>query len=117
VGTLVLPTGELPLVAARLDEAGVPVAPEAGTAALLDEGGAQLVVLRSADDLPIGRQLTVAVAGAEPHSGTVADATSLVAAAIAAHVHALPKGEFQVVAHAADGTWTLAALNEAATTS
>lgn len=110
VGTLTLPGGELPLMAARLDGAGVPVAPEPGTAALLDEGGAQLVVLRSADDLPLDQELTVAVDGAEPRSRTVVEAAPLSAEELAEHIRSLPAGEFQVVAPAADGTWTVAEL-------
>ncbi|WP_372476711.1 C40 family peptidase [Pseudonocardia terrae] len=110
VGTLTLPSGELPLTAARLDDAGVPVVPAPGTAALLDEGGAQLVVLRSADDLPLDQQLTVAVTGAEPRSRTVVEASPLSREQLAEHIRTLPPGEFQVVAAAPDGTWTLAEL-------
>ncbi|WP_197040453.1 C40 family peptidase [Pseudonocardia halophobica] len=110
VGTLTLPGGELPLVAARLDEASVPVAPEPGTAALLDEGDAQLVVLRSADDLPLDQQLTVAVDGADPRSRTVVEAAPMSAQELAEHIRSLPAGEFQVLAPAADGTWTVAEL-------
>lgn len=110
VGTLTLPGGELPLVAARLDGAGVPVVPEPGTAALLDEGDAQLVVLRSAGDLPLDQQLTVAVDGADPRSRTVVEAAPMSAEELAAHIRSLPAGEFQVVAPAADGTWTVAEL-------
>ncbi|WP_433507258.1 NlpC/P60 family protein [Pseudonocardia halophobica] len=110
VGTLTLPGGELPLVAARLDEAGVPVAPEPGTAALLDEGDAQLVVLRSADDLPLDQQLTVAVDGSDPRSRTVVEAASMSAQELAEHIRSLPAGEFQVVAPATDATWSVAEL-------
>nr|WP_308194683.1 C40 family peptidase [Pseudonocardia kujensis] len=110
VGTLTLPGGELPLVAARLDRAGVPVVPDPGTAALLDEGDAQLVVLHSAGELPLDQQLTVAVDGAEPRSRTVVEAASMSVAELAEHIRALPAGEFQVAAPAADCTWTVAEL-------
>jgi hypothetical protein len=86
------------------------VPPDPGTAALLDEGDAQLVVLRSADDLPVDQQLTVAVEGADPRSRTVVEAAPMSAPQLAEHVRTLPAGEFQVVAPAADGTWTVAEL-------
>jgi hypothetical protein len=86
------------------------VVPDPGTAALLDEGDAQLVVLHSAADLPLDQQLTVALDGAEPRSRTVVEAASMSVDELAAHVRTLPPGEFQVVAPAPDGTWTVAEL-------
>jgi cell wall-associated NlpC family hydrolase len=108
VGALTLPSGTVPLVAARLDPLGVPVAPAPGTAALLDEGGAQLVLLSGA--IPLDDSVTVAVDGADPRERTVVEAQSLTAAQLAAHVRTLPAGEFQIASASADGTWSVAEL-------
>jgi hypothetical protein len=108
VGTLTLPTGPIPLVAARLDLLGVPVAPAPGTAALLDEGSAQLVVLGVA--IPLDDSVTVAVDGADPRVRTVVEAQALTPDQLAQHVRTLPEGEFQLAALSADGTWAVAEL-------
>jgi cell wall-associated NlpC family hydrolase len=110
VGTLTLPAGPLPLYAARLDDQGVPVPPAPGTAALLDEGGAQLVLLAAADLVPLDATLTVAVDGEDPRDRTVVEAETVTAAELAEQVRSLPEGEFQVAAPAADGSWTVAEL-------
>ncbi|SDH12639.1 Cell wall-associated hydrolase, NlpC family [Pseudonocardia oroxyli] len=108
VGTLTLPSGTIPLVAARLDLLGTPVVPAPGTAALLDEGGAQLLVLPTT--VPVDDSVTVSVDGADPRVRTVVEAQTLTAAQLAEHVRTLPEGEFQIAAPAADGTWSVAEL-------
>jgi len=110
IGTLVLPTGPVPLHAARLDDGGVPVPPAPGTAALLDEGGAQLLLLPAVDAIPLDHGLTVLVEGADPWERTVVEPQSLTAAELGEQVRALPDGEQQIAAPAPDGTWTLAEL-------
>ncbi|GAA4546923.1 C40 family peptidase [Pseudonocardia xishanensis] len=110
VGTLLLPTGPVPVHAARLDADGVPVPPAPGTAALLDEGGAQLLLLPAADALPVGEGITLTVDGDDPRERTVVEAQSLTAAELAEHVRTLPEGEQQLAAPAPDGTWTVAEL-------
>jgi hypothetical protein len=110
VGTLMLPSGPVPLHAARLDEAGVPVPPAPGTAALLDEGDALLVLLPAADLIPLDEGLTVAIEGEDLRERTVVEAQSMTAPELAEHVRTLTEGEFQIAAPATDGSWTVAEL-------
>lgn len=108
VGTLTLPTGPVPLVAARLDLLGAPVPPAPGTAALLDEGGAQLVVLSV--PIPLDDAVIVAIDGTDPRERTVVEAQTLTAEQLAQHVRTLPEGEFQIATASPDGTWSVAEL-------
>uniref|UniRef100_UPI0015F0F3A5 hypothetical protein n=1 Tax=Pseudonocardia pini TaxID=2758030 RepID=UPI0015F0F3A5 len=79
-------------------------------AALLDEGGAQLVLLPAGDLIPLDAPITVALDGEDPRDRTVVEAETVTAAELAEHVRSLPEGEFQLAAPAADGSWTVAEL-------
>ncbi|GAA1880278.1 hypothetical protein GCM10009836_71960 [Pseudonocardia ailaonensis] len=107
VGTLTTPTGTIPVVAARLDASGRPVLPARGTAALLDEGGIQLLVLA---DGTIPQDLTLTLDGATPRTVHPATTTTVPGDALAARVATLDPDTLTLATPSPDGAWTLTTL-------